>query len=216
MDTPLIKLTDKDLESVYEPSEDSYLLIDALEADLEILKSLKPLICLEIGSGSGIVITALGKALIKHFKTCLMAVDINPEACKVTKRISRDNSIDIDVMRMNLVDCFKKNLTYFDVIVFNPPYVVTESLEINDERLIFKTWAGGIDGREVMDKLFSHIPNILSDKGFFYLVTIKENDPNSIIDLFDGFNMNGKIVLDRKVRGEHLHILRFTKKINKQ
>lgn len=213
METPVVKLSDQDLETVYEPSEDSFLLIDALEIDLENLKLAEPRICLEIGSGSGVVITALGKALSSFFPTYLMAVDINPDACRTTRRIGRDNFVDINVLRMDLAGLLKKT-NAFDVVIFNPPYVVTESLEVFDDRLISKTWAGGRDGREVMDKLFPYIPHLLSDNGIFYLVTIKENDPRSIIELFKQWNMTGDVICDRKVRGEHLHVIKLVKTRN--
>ena len=45
-----------DFENIYEPAEDSFLLLDALEQDLVyISQTLKPTICVEIGSGSGII-----------------------------------------------------------------------------------------------------------------------------------------------------------------
>ncbi|XP_046471787.1 methyltransferase N6AMT1 [Neodiprion pinetum] len=210
METPIVKLDIQDLETVYEPSEDSFLLIDALEADFEKLKKAKPVMCLEIGSGSGVVITALAKALNRFFPAYFMAVDINSNACRVTKRVGQDNLVDINVLQMDLINLVKKENT-FDVVIFNPPYVVTESLEVLDQRLISKTWAGGIDGREVMDMLFPHIPNILSNNGLFYLVTIKQNDPISIINVLKQWKMSGEIICDRKIRGEHLYILRFVK-----
>ncbi|XP_077254634.1 hemK methyltransferase 2 [Temnothorax americanus] len=209
METPIVKLSDEELETVYEPSEDSYLLIDALEADLKILRTTKPRICLEIGSGSGIVITALAMALKRH-NVHFVAIDINPDACKATKRTSLVNSVDVDVLQMNLLDCVQIKYT-FDVILFNPPYVVTEYKEVLDDRLVFKTWAGGKNGRQVMEQVFATIPEILSDTGLFYLVVVKQNDPEYILSVFQKLNMSGEIVRERKIRGEHLYVLRFHK-----
>lgn len=209
METPIVKLSDKELETVYEPCEDSYLLIDALEADLEVLTAVNPVICLEIGSGSGVVITALAMALKRHCAH-FIAVDINPDACRATKRVGLDNSVDINVIQMNLLDCIRIGHT-FDVILFNPPYVVTEYEEVLDDRLVFKTWAGGKNGRQVMEQVFATIPKILSDVGLFYLVVIKENDPDYILNAFQKLNMSGRIVHKRKIRGEDLYVLRFCK-----
>ena len=210
MDTPIVKLSDKDTETVYEPSEDSFLLIDALEADLVALKAMKPTMCLEIGSGSGIVITAVAMALSKHCQPYHLAVDINFDACKVTKKTAMLNSVEVDAVRMDLSSCIRGNHG-FDLVVFNPPYVVTSDKEISDERYLFKAWAGGTNGRKVMERLFPKIPDILSDTGTFYLLAIKENDPEHILRIFKGLSMTGEIVAERKIRGEHLYILRFKK-----
>ena len=51
-------LTAADFDSVYEPAEDTFILLDALEADLSLLANSR--VCLEIGSGSGCVSTFLG------------------------------------------------------------------------------------------------------------------------------------------------------------
>lgn len=40
---------DDRFRDVYEPSDDTYLLIDALQDDLAYLKDLAPRICLEVG-----------------------------------------------------------------------------------------------------------------------------------------------------------------------
>lgn len=44
----------REYEHFYEPAEDTYLLIDALQADADFLRdSVRPSLCLEIGYGRG-------------------------------------------------------------------------------------------------------------------------------------------------------------------
>ena len=42
---------------------------------------------------------------------------------------------------------------------------------------IANSWAGGIDGREVIDRLLPQIPGLLTPKGIFYLLVLRENKP---------------------------------------
>lgn len=211
METAITDLNN--FEDVYEPSEDSFLLIDSLESDLPELNKLKPSICLEIGSGSGVVINSLALACKNKWPGFFIAVDINPSACRATKNtsfINNNNSNYLDVIQMDLVTALRM-LNQFDVVIFNPPYVPTETSEIGDSNLITRAWAGGNNGREVMDQLFPSIPKLLAPGGLFYCVTVKENDISDIIELFQGMKMQGQVISDRKIRGEHLHILRFVK-----
>lgn len=81
---------------------------------------------LQVGSGSGIIITAL-KQVLKSTAFCL-GVDINEHACKMTKSTSWNNNCPVDVIQGDLISCFKSNS--IDLIVFNPPYVVTSNDEV--------------------------------------------------------------------------------------
>lgn len=45
----LSHLTRADYDLVYEPAEDTFILLDALEQDADELKRLRPSICLEVG-----------------------------------------------------------------------------------------------------------------------------------------------------------------------
>jgi release factor glutamine methyltransferase len=52
--TPQIgHLTADDYEHIYEPAEDSFIFLDALELEAEGLRELKPTVCVEIGYVNG-------------------------------------------------------------------------------------------------------------------------------------------------------------------
>lgn len=212
METPyLTHITSDDYKYVYEPSEDSFLLLDALEADLTDLISNQPTLCLEIGSGSGVIITATAKVLKN---TACFAIDINPYACSVTKRTAVENDANVEVVNMNLLNGFLKHS--IDLLIFNPPYVVTPDNEVHSNKNlndpIIQSWAGGKDGRIVMDKIFDKMDEILSSLGIAYILVIEENKPQEILTLMKKKGFIGSIVLNRRIRGENLFVLRFHRK----
>ncbi|VVC93298.1 unnamed protein product [Leptidea sinapis] len=204
MDTPYQNHIDKDeFNYVYEPAEDSFLLIDALEKEIDFLRKKNPLLCLEVGSGSGVVITAFAMA----FPHCLcFCTDINHRACLMSQSTASHNKVFLECVNMNLVTCFVDKK--FDVLIFNPPYVETESNDCLSNGIV-ASWAGGIKGREITDKLLDMVPKILTDDGIFYLLLIKENIPEEVkeIMLQKGFQAN--LVLERKVKNEHQIVIKF-------
>lgn len=67
-----------------------------------------------------------------------------------------------------------------DLLVFNPPYVPTPTSEVGSHG-IEASWAGGKDGREVLDRILDSIPNLLRPQGgCMYLVAVNENLPEDI------------------------------------
>ena len=90
----------------YEPSDDSFLFLDALEKEYQKIKEIDPVIITEIGPGSGILSTALTKTLStllhdffsifsadKEGKVLTFGVDINPYAAKITKSTYSHNQV---------------------------------------------------------------------------------------------------------------------------
>ena len=43
------------------------------------------------------------------------------------------------------------------------------------------SWAGGVDGRQVIDQFLPYVTELLSPSGVLYLVVIKENKPGMIV-----------------------------------
>ncbi|XP_042314314.1 methyltransferase N6AMT1 [Sceloporus undulatus] len=86
---------------VYEPAEDTFLLLDALEADAEELRRASIDICLEVGCGSGVVSTFL--ASIVGPKALYLCTDINPLAGLCTVETAMRNNVDIQPIITDLV-----------------------------------------------------------------------------------------------------------------
>lgn len=128
---------------IYEPAEDSYLLLDTLSSASEAVflkgrfppDSPSPLI-LEIGTGSGVVLafaTAHANHILGRTDTASIGVDVNLFACSAAAQTVQSavqenegaghflNSICGD-----LTTCLRSKSA--DILIFNPPYVPTEEL----------------------------------------------------------------------------------------
>ncbi|GBN14065.1 HemK methyltransferase family member 2 [Araneus ventricosus] len=194
-------------DDVYEPSEDTFILIDALEKDLDLIKKLGPGICLEIGSGSGVVTTSLGKVLGYPYFLC---TDINPIAASATKATSVSNGVPVDVITTDLVCVLEDRLkNAVDLLICNPPYAVTPSEEVGGSNT-HKATSGGIKGREVIDRILSLVPKFLSKKGMFYLTCIAQNDVEDMSRCMRRYGLKMTKVLERRCGIERLIVLRFS------
>ena len=91
-DPDLSHLSSADYEHVYEPAEDSYLMMDALHAERPFLISrfAQP-VCVEVGSGSGVLLAYLSRAL--GGRGVYWATDINPRAAAATRRTMAANEV---------------------------------------------------------------------------------------------------------------------------
>lgn len=145
-------------DNIYEPSEDSFLLLDTVSLPSEIAfigsryphDSEVPLV-LEVGPGSGVVlafITANAQTIFGRADVLTAGVDVNGFACKGTAETVSHSIVDIQnapVIRQAdpshghwrtgvFADCVQGDLTscirrgIVDVLIFNPPYVPSEDL----------------------------------------------------------------------------------------
>ncbi|KAM9205111.1 methyltransferase N6AMT1 isoform 1-T1 [Mergus octosetaceus] len=166
-------------------------------------------ICLEIGSGSGVVSTFL--ASIIGSSALYLCTDINPMAAYCTLETALLNNVHLQPVITDLVNGLSPRLNgKVDLLLFNPPYVVTPSEEVKSHG-IEASWAGGKRGREVMDKVFPLVADLLSPGGLFYLVTIKENNPDEIMETMKKHGLDGTRALSRQAGQEMLTILKFRK-----
>ncbi|KAK4660455.1 S-adenosylmethionine-dependent methyltransferase [Podospora pseudocomata] len=136
---------------VYEPAEDSFLLLDTLSSPTSLTfhtshfppSSPTPLV-LEIGPGSGVVLaflTAHANHIFSRPDILTLGIDINSFACASTAKTvslaSQDHPTTsgefLSAVQGDLTSCLRGRQV--DVLVFNPPYVPTEDLPALPERL---------------------------------------------------------------------------------
>lgn len=142
-------------ERVYPPSEDSYLLIEAINPKNSSN-------ALEIGVGSGIISLHLAKEIGAVF-----GCDINPYSLYLSKINALTNSINnIHLFSSNIFSSIRPG-TLFDLIVFNPPYLPVNS---PPKKLIDLSYHGGVDGGEHIRAFLNDFTYFLSRKGRAYLL----------------------------------------------
>ncbi len=147
------------MSSIYQPSEDSYLLSKIINEKFpELIKQNPNLKFLEIGAGSGVHLVHVLKLGIK--KQNLFSSDINIDAVKQCKKLG---------FKCFHSDLFEKiSKQKFNVIIFNPPYLPEDSLEPNDSKIIT---TGGKKGNELIIRFLKQAKNYLEKKGKIFLIT---------------------------------------------
>lgn len=195
---------------VYEPCDDSFALVDALLADRTNLLGHSPKLCMEIGCGSGYVITSLALMLEQdHTGAHYIATDINPHAVRVTTETLEAHRVHADIINTNIASGLENRLSgLVDVIVVNPPYVPTPEYEVGSEGITL-AWAGGENGRTVIDKILLVAIKLLSKKGWLYMVTLAANNPSEICLQMRDRGYASRILVQRSTEEESLHIIKF-------
>jgi release factor glutamine methyltransferase len=139
-------------DEVYEPAEDTFLFAENLNVK-------KDEWVLDLGTGCGILGVLAAK--IADF---VLAVDLNPIAVSLAKQNSLLNDLRerMAFLQADLFSAFSDR-TIFDLILFNAPYLPTESNERTS--WIGRSWAGGVDGRHVVDRFITKVPPHLKPGG---------------------------------------------------
>lgn len=205
--SPIIPLDYRDFENVYEPAEDSFLFMDALEKDLHFLHSLNPKTVVEVGCGSGCITAFL--ALNLKTSARFIATDINPFALMASKKTFEANKVEVELVQTDLLCGLDKRLARgIDILLFNPPYVPTPPEEMQGS-LIARSWAGGSRGREVTDRLLAIVDGVMSERGMLYMVALDSNEPDDIARIMRSHGFLTKVVKRRRAGIENLLILRL-------
>ncbi|RLG11744.1 hypothetical protein DRN73_04515 [Candidatus Pacearchaeota archaeon] len=163
---------------IYQPSEDSYLLSEAIKK----LKHLKNKKVLEIGSGSGFQLQILKDLNVKN----VFASDINPNAVKQCKSLGFkcvQSDLFENIKNATLTGVQKKSrpsmlrgrsarkikgFPRFDLIIFNPPYLPKDTNEPETSAL---ATTGGKKGSEIINRFLKQAKNYLKKNAKIILLT---------------------------------------------
>lgn len=153
---------------IYEPAEDSFLLLDTISSPTEsaflaqrFAHNAEVPMVLEVGTGSGVVlafITAHALEILGRTDALTVGVDINPFACTATRQTvmqacrETPHATYLGCLNTDLSSCLRHGIA--DIVVFNPPYVPTVELPglltVEDSTLSAK-----LDGFEEDSRLLS-------------------------------------------------------------
>jgi release factor glutamine methyltransferase len=150
-------------EGVYEPSDDTFLLLDSLDHAERPLGS-----ALELGTGTGIIAIYGAKRGAR-----VTATDINEETLALAKENASLNGVAerIEFVKSDLFDNVDGS---FDTIIFNPPYLPEE--EPRDVAL-----DGGKKGYELAERFLKDMPKHLENDGRCYLLLSSIDKPESLL-----------------------------------
>jgi release factor glutamine methyltransferase len=178
-------------EHVYEPAEDSFILAEKMtvEEDNAVL---------DMGTGCGILAVLAAKKAKR-----VLAVDINPHAIECAIKNAEMNGARerIEFRHGDLFQPIKPN-ERFNLILFNAPYLPSEPDE--ERSWIGKAWAGGSNGRKVIDRFVMDAPNFLAAGGRIQLVQSSLSDVNRTIQMFSERSLQAIVAAQVKVAFESI------------
>jgi release factor glutamine methyltransferase len=181
---------------VYDPAEDSFLLLESLHINPGD-------VVLELGTGCGLI--ALACALKGAEVLC---TDINPFAVQLTRRnIERNRCHLSGVVEIRQGDLFSvlKNKELFNVIIFNPPYLPT----IKNEKIggwFDAATNGGRDGLQVTKRFLEGVSAHLLPRGSAYFIFSSLSDCFTLEQYLKKQRLSTSIVAYQRFEGEELYV----------
>jgi len=182
-------------KGVYPPSEDTFLLIDAIRSEDVSGRAL------ELCAGSG----AVGLSIAEKLDS-IIAVDINPAAAENTVENYRINGLaeKVDAVAGDLFSPLWGRR--FDLIIMNPPYLADEGGPTD------LSWSGGEDGRRVIDRFLKEVPEYLSGGGRAFFLQTDANGIDRSLGIAGSCGMDGRVVRSAEFMFEQLVVIRLALK----
>ncbi len=169
-------------EEVYQPAEDTYLIIDMLLSYLKTSNS--NLSLLDVGTGTGVI--GISSAKSKKISK-LTLLDINPKAVSLAKSNVKQNQ---ELLRETTVKVLQSDLftnlpkEKYDIITFNPPYLPNEK----NAEILNEAFFGGWSGIEVTQIFLKRSLEYLSNDGVIFIVSSSLADMNKLTTYINELN----------------------------
>lgn len=169
---------------VYEPAEDTFLLLNAINIK-------KNNSVLEIGTGCGIIALECARRGAE-----VVCTDSNPYAVKLAERNFQENQFQlkgrIEFRKGSLFSVLKNN-EKFDIIIFNPPYLPTKTDERIGGRFDIAT-NGGIDGLKIIELFLNSVKKHLFKNGHAYFIFSSLSNQTKLNNIISINELNAEIV----------------------
>ncbi|MHC1594364.1 MAG: HemK2/MTQ2 family protein methyltransferase [Methanotrichaceae archaeon] len=179
--------TETDL--VYEPAEDTFLLLRAALEEVRPADSV-----LEMGCGRGLISRELTSKARR-----VIATDINPHALRMARKMG------IETVR---ADLFRGIKARFDLILFNPPYLPTGPQD-KLEGWLNLAFDGGVSGRETINPFLEDLRDHLAPGGRALLLVSTLSGLSEIEEKARSEGLEAMVVAREKYFFEELVVLRL-------
>ncbi|QNJ93997.1 methyltransferase [Mycolicibacterium fluoranthenivorans] len=175
---------------VYQPQEDSYLLIEAMAA----VAPAEGMTVADLCTGSGVI--ALAAASAGAYS--VSAFDRSPAAVECARLNALEAGVDIDVFEGAWTHAISTGP--YDVVVCNPPYV-PEPPQTYPVATPGPAWAvnAGRDGRQVLDPLCAAAPALLRRHGTLLIVQSELADISRTVNTLTANGLRSSVVAQKRV-----------------
>ncbi len=139
---------------------------------------------LDIGTGSGAIALTLAKQIQN---SNVIGIDISLSAlCAAIKNRNLNKIKNVLFLKSDLFSCVYKK---FDIIISNPPYVLSKEMKTLPKNVLFEpkiALDGGEDGLDYYRKIISRAYQYLNSNGFL-IFEIHENKGREVIALLEKY-----------------------------
>ncbi|MGK5728890.1 HemK2/MTQ2 family protein methyltransferase [Streptomyces sp. URMC 124] len=175
------------LPGVYVPQEDTALLLEAFVRERVACGAA----VLDVGTGCGVLAVAAARRRARA-----VAVDTSRRAVLATRLNALRAGVRVRALRGDLLTPVSGG--HFDLILANPPYVPAPDGR-RPLRGAVRNWAGGADGRALLDRLCRGVPEMLRPGGVVLVVHSSVCGPERTVKALEKGGLTAEVTARRTV-----------------